>query len=453
MSQDMRPRLVVVGVGGAGGNAVNNMIGNVEGAVFIVCNTDAQALTNSKAEIKIQLGARLTKGLGAGMRPEIGAAAVEESLDEILEHLKDADMVFITAGMGGGTGTGGSTVIARAARDMGILTVGVVTKPFSFEGKKRMDIAEKGIAEFHDATDTILIIPNQNLFRVASEDTSFLDAFRMADDVLCSAVRTFTDLMTKHGLINLDFADISSVMKEMLGGAMMGTGEASGDNRAVEASEIAVACPLLDNISIEGAQNLLINITGGHDLKLFEVDAAVNFITAMAGGNAKVIFGTVFDQEMNGKIRVSFVATGIETAADTSLPTNSLARPSEKNAQNDLFDRESKQVDFSKFNLDYDDLASNASSDRGLKHNTAKASQNGNDYFEYSQNDSFNKAAVAMEDEDDFSYNESNANVQPQQSKVSFFDRITGRAQQKKADNDAKNTKHHINKKIPDFLK
>lgn len=315
----LKPRIKVIGVGGAGGNAINNLIAHFPNNLddFIVCNTDSQALRNSNARIKIQLGPKCTKGLGAGANPEVGAAAAQESIDEIMECVSGADMVFITAGIGGGTGTGAAPEIAQALKNMGALVVGIVTKPFLFEGSDRMRVAELGIERMKGATDTNLVISNQNLFRIADQNTSMLDAFQMADDVLCSGVRTFIDLITKHGLINLDFADVSTAMRQMVGSAVMGTGEASGENRAIDAAEIAIACPLLNDTSIKGAKCILINISGGSDLKLFEIDAAVNFITSISG-DAKVIFGTVFDDELESKIRVSFVATGIVDENDRS---------------------------------------------------------------------------------------------------------------------------------------
>ena len=309
---DLRPRITVVGVGGAGGNAVNNMIrANLEGVNFVVCNTDAQALEQSLGERKIQLGVGITRGLGAGSRPDVGRAAAEEALDEILDHINSSHMVFITAGMGGGTGTGAAPVIAQAAREQGILTVGVVTKPFQFEGTQRMQIADAGIEELQEYVDTLLIIPNQNLFRVANEKTTFADAFKMADDVLHSGVRGVTDLMIMPGLINLDFADIRTVMSEM-GKAMMGTGEAEGDKRAIDAAEAAISNPLLDDVTMKGARCVLINITGGNDMTLFEVDEAANRIREEVYSEALIIFGSTFDESLSGKMRVSMVATGID---------------------------------------------------------------------------------------------------------------------------------------------
>jgi cell division protein FtsZ len=309
----LKPKITVIGVGGAGGNAVNNMISQLEGCDFLACNTDAQALENSRASHKIQLGMNVTRGLGAGANPEIGRAAAEESIDEILAYLEGSNMVFITAGMGGGTGTGAASVIAQAAREAGILTIGVVTKPFHFEGTHRMKLAEGGIAELQKHVDTLIIIPNQNLFRIANEKTTFSDAFRMADEVLQSGVRGVTDLMVMPGLINLDFADIRAVMAEM-GKAMMGTGEAVGERRAVEAAEAAISNPLLDDVSMKGARGVLINITGGLDMTLFEVDEAANRIREEVDPDANIIFGSTFDESLSGTMRVSVVATGIEAA-------------------------------------------------------------------------------------------------------------------------------------------
>lgn len=309
----LKPTITVVGIGGAGGNAVNNMIeSNLEGVNFIAANTDAQALENSKAGHKIQLGMHITQGLGAGATPEVGRAAAEETVDEILEHLTGSNMVFVTAGMGGGTGTGAAPVIARLAREQGILTVGVVTKPFHFEGKHRMKLAEQGLEELQKYVDTLIVIPNQNLFRLATEQTTFSDAFRMADNVLHAGVRGVTDLMIMPGLINLDFADIRTVMSEM-GKAMMGTGEAEGANRSIEAAEAAISNPLLDDISMKGAKGVLINITGGPDMTLFEVDEAANRIREEVDPDANIIFGSTFSDDLVGKIRVSVVATGIDS--------------------------------------------------------------------------------------------------------------------------------------------
>jgi len=321
---ELRPRITVIGIGGAGGNAVNNMIqAGIEGVEFVAANTDAQALSMSSAGVRIQMGVNLTEGLGAGSKPEIGAAAAEEALDDIRGFLQGAHMLFITAGMGGGTGTGAAPIIARAAKDMGILTVGVVTKPFEFEGQRRMQYAEKGIAELAAHVDTILVIPNQNLFRVANEKTTFADAFQRADDVLRSGVSCITDLMIKEGLINLDFADVKAVMKDM-GTAMMGTGESKGDKRALEAAEMAISNPLLDNGSMRGAQGLLISITGSHDyLTLYEVqEAAERVRKEVAADNnpdINIIVGAIFDPKLDEFLRVSVVATGIEMDAHAAL--------------------------------------------------------------------------------------------------------------------------------------
>src|ERR1700736_2333408 len=309
---ELKPRITVFGVGGAGGNAVNNMItAGLQGVDFVVANTDAQALTMSKAQRIIQMGTQVTQGLGAGSQPDVGAAAAQEVLDEIRDHLSGANMVFVTAGMGGGTGTGAAPVIAKTARELGILTVGVVTKPFHFEAQRRLRTAEAGIAELHKVVDTLLIIPNQNLFRVANEKTTFADAFAMADQVLYSGVACITDLMVKEGLINLDFADVRAVMREM-GKAMMGTGEASGEKRALTAAEAAIANPLIDDSSMKGARGLLISITGGRDLTLYEVDEAATRIREEVDQEANIIVGATFDEGLDGIIRVSVVATGID---------------------------------------------------------------------------------------------------------------------------------------------
>ena len=319
---ELKPRITVIGIGGAGGNAVNNMIrSNLIGCEFVVCNTDAQSLQQSTAPRKIQLGVGVTRGLGAGARPDVGRAAAEEALDEILEAVNGSNMVFLTAGMGGGTGTGAAPVIARVARESGILTVGVVTKPFHFEGVHRMRIADSGIEELQKFVDTLIIIPNQNLFRIANERTTFADAFKMADDVLHSGVRGVTDLMVMPGLINLDFADIRTVMSEM-GKAMMGTGEAEGDRRAIDAAEAAISNPLLEDVSMKGARGVLINITGGTDMTLFEVDEAANRIREEVDPDANIIFGSTFDEKLAGKMRISVVATGIDAeAAQMALPS------------------------------------------------------------------------------------------------------------------------------------
>jgi cell division protein FtsZ len=336
---ELTPRITVIGVGGAGGNAIANMIAaEVQGVEFLVANTDAQALKQSTAGHRIQLGAKITQGLGAGSRPEIGRAAAEETIEHVQESLNGAHMVFIAAGMGGGTGTGAAPVIAKAARDMGILTVGVVTKPFAFEGKKRAQSAEAGIEELQKYVDTLIVIPNQNLFLVANANTTFKEAFQMADEVLQQGVRGITDLMVMPGLINLDFADVRSVMSEM-GKAMMGTGEASGDSRAIEAAQQAIANPLLDGVSLNGAKGVIVSITGGEDMRLLEVDEAANHIRELVDDDANIIWGSAFNNDLEGKIRVSVVATGIEAdgvkpavaapAADTarSFSFGSVRRP------------------------------------------------------------------------------------------------------------------------------
>ena len=329
-NEELKPRITVFGVGGAGGNAVNNMIEKaLEGVEFVVANTDAQALQQSVAQTKVQMGVRVTEGLGAGARPSVGAAAAEETIEEIVDHLAGAHMCFITAGMGGGTGTGAAPIIAQAARELGVLTVGVVTKPFQFEGAKRMRQAEEGVEALQKMVDTLIIIPNQNLFRLANEKTTFTEAFSMADDVLYQGVKGVTDLMVRPGLINLDFADVRAVMDEM-GKAMMGTGEAEGEDRAVQAAEKAIANPLLDEISLKGAKGVLINITGSTDLTLFELDEAANRIREEVDPDANIIVGSTLDTNMQGSMRVSVVATGIDAAAsvgDTPVPRRTLAEP------------------------------------------------------------------------------------------------------------------------------
>ena len=313
---ELRPRIVVIGVGGAGGNAIANMIeAQIEGVDFIVANTDAQALNNSIAETRVQLGPEITQGLGAGSRPEVGRAAAEETLEEIGRLLEGVHMVFIAAGMGGGTGTGAAPIIAQAAREKGILTVGVVSKPFLFEGTRRMRSAEAGIEELQKNVDTLIVIPNQNLFLVAKAETTFKEAFQLADEVLQQGVRSITDLMIMPGLINLDFADVRSVMGEM-GKAMMGTGEGEGPNRALEAAEHAIANPLLDGVSMQGAKGVIISIIGGDDMKLLEVDEAANHIRELVDSDANIIWGSAFNPDLQGKIRVSVVATGIEQTAE-----------------------------------------------------------------------------------------------------------------------------------------
>ena len=327
---ELKPRITVFGVGGAGGNAVNNMIEKaLDGVDFVVANTDAQALQQSSAQSRVQLGVKVTEGLGAGARASVGAAAAEESIEQIVDHLAGAHMCFITAGMGGGTGTGAAPIIAQAARELGVLTVGVVTKPFQFEGAKRMRQAEEGVEALQKVVDTLIIIPNQNLFRLANEKTTFTEAFSMADDVLYQGVKGVTDLMVRPGLINLDFADVRAVMDEM-GKAMMGTGESDGEDRAIQAAEKAIANPLLDEISLRGARGVLINITGSHDLTLFELDEAANRIREEVDPEANIIVGSTLDTGMEGTMRVSVVATGIdvaETVADVPVQRRPMATP------------------------------------------------------------------------------------------------------------------------------
>ena len=323
---ELTPRIAVIGVGGAGGNAIANMMSaDVQGVDFLVANTDAQALKQSTAPTRVQLGAKITSGLGAGARPEIGRAAAEETIDDLAKRLEGAHMCFIAAGMGGGTGTGAAPVIAKAARDMGILTVGVVTKPFAFEGNRRAKAADQGIEELQKYVDTLIVIPNQNLFLIANANTTFREAFQMADEVLQQGVRGITDLMVMPGLINLDFADVRSVMQEM-GKAMMGTGEASGDNRALEAAQKAIANPLLDGVSMQGAKGVIISITGGDDMRLLEVDEAANHIRELVDPDANIIWGSAFNPDLEGRIRVSVVATGIEAQArPAAQPVTNLA--------------------------------------------------------------------------------------------------------------------------------
>ena len=340
--REMKARITVFGVGGAGGNAVNNMIAaGLQGVDFVVANTDAQALTKSKSERIIQMGAGVTQGLGAGSQPELGRAAAEEAIDAIREHLTGSHMMFVTAGMGGGTGTGAAPVIAEAARELGILTIGVVTKPFNFEGQRRMRLAEAGIVELQKVVDTLLIIPNQNLFRVAVENTTFADAFALADQVLYSGVACITDLIVKEGLINLDFADVRTVMREK-GKAMMGMGEASGEKRVLTAAEAAISNPLIEDPSIKRASGLLISITGGKDLTLFEVDQAATRIREEADQDANIIVGATFDESLDGVVRVSVVATGIDNpdaARQTHNDSRRIAGRTERSAPLSQFER------------------------------------------------------------------------------------------------------------------
>ena len=357
--QELTPKITVIGVGGAGGNAVNNMIeSNLEGVDFVVANTDGQALGNSIAKRKIQLGLNITKGLGAGSKPDVGKSAAEESIEDILSELNDSNMVFITAGLGGGTGTGAAPVIAKASKERGILTVCVVTKPFEFEGAHRKTIAEEGINEIQKYADTLIVIPNQNLFRLANEKTSFAEAFGIADNVLHKGVCGVTDLMVKPGMINLDFADIRTVMSEM-GKAMMGTGEASGDNRAIEAADSAINNPLLDETTMKGAKAVLINITGGTDMTLFEVDEAANRIRKEIDPNANIIFGSALDDTINGSIRVSLVATGISRQENEKIEPNNQDIQKVFSRENQLkvntVEKITEDLDFNRENLKTDE--------------------------------------------------------------------------------------------------
>ena len=410
----LHPKITVLGVGGSGGNAVNNMIdANLEGVDFLIANTDAQALHISKCKNKIQLGLKSTSGLGAGMKPEVGKEAAEEAIEDIYKMLEGSNMLFIAAGMGGGTGTGAAPIIAKLAREKGILTVGVVTKPFHFEGSQRMKIADKGIDELQQFVDTLLIIPNQNLFRVANEKTTFADAFKMADDVLYSGVRGVTDLMVQPGMINLDFSDIKTVMSEM-GKAMMGTGEASGERRSVLAAEAAIANPLIDDVSLKGAKGLIINISGGKDITLYEVDEAANRIKQEVDENANIIYGTTCDERLEGLVRVSIVATGIDI-------NNSIAKPIENfapiNINNDIY-KKSIETDEVKINqplyIDKDDnkniekettdiLAETEDSFQSLNENSDHLN-----YTENTENDDENVSVMAEENNELESENLSN---------------------------------------------
>ncbi len=396
---ELKPKISVIGIGGAGGNAVNNMIRyQLEGVEFITGNTDAQALANSLAPNRIQLGLEITQGLGAGSRPDVGKAAAEETVAEVMNHIKGSHMVFITAGMGGGTGTGAAPVIAKAAREAGVLTVGVVTKPFHFEGANRMKSADQGINELQQYVDTLIVIPNQNLFRIANERTTFSDAFKMADDVLYAGVRGVTDLMIMPGLINLDFADIRSVMGEM-GKAMMGTGEAEGDNRAVEAAEAAISNPLLDDVSMRGARGVLINITGGYDMTLFEVDEAVNRVRQEVAPEANIIFGSTFDEKMDGVVRVSVVATGID--ADISSQQHSVSTSYSQDSED---------------TKEFDDILTAENADK-TSEESSSTTENTNEI-----KTSFNIAEELPN------------NIEPQKRRLSFWERLTGQRNAVKQD-------------------
>lgn len=422
--KELKPRITVIGVGGAGGNAVNNMIrGELHGVKFIASNTDAQALTLSLAEAKLQLGFEATQGLGAGSHPEVGKISAEESIEDVLTHIEGSNMLFITAGMGGGTGTGAAPVIAKYAREKGILTIGVVTKPFHFEGTNRMRTAERGIEELQQYVDTLIIIPNQNLFRVANEKTTFADAFKMADDVLYSGVRSVTDLMMKPGLINLDFADVRAVMGGMMGKAMMGTGEAQGEGRAIEAAEAAISSPLLDDVSMQGARAVLINITGGLDMTLYEVDEAANCIRAVVDPDAHIIFGSTFDEALAGKIRVSCVATGIDAQAANLV----------QRARASSFDKDATPV--------------TANVDPAVE----QMEQEQQDLFNFEQTEQEPFIKLSEEDEEDF-YGPHSDERRPEYAShpvdqdsrpLSLFDRLMGRKSQPKRPQEPAR-RHHL---------
>jgi len=392
---NLHPQITALGVGGSGGNAVNNMMSsNLEGVDFVIANTDAQALQISNCKKKIQLGIKSTRGLGAGMRPDIGRQAAEETLNEISEKLDGSHMLFIAAGMGGGTGTGAAPVIAKLAREKGILTVGVVTKPFHFEGSQRMKIANKGLEELQQYVDTLLTIPNQNLFRIANEKTTFADAFKMADDVLYAGVRGVTDLMVQPGLINLDFSDVKTVMSEM-GKAMMGTGEASGEGRAVAAAEAAIANPLIDDVSLKGAKGLIINITGGNDITLYEVDEAANRIKQEVDEDANIIYGTTCDERLDGVVRVSLVATGIDVNSEVSpQPLDVINALS---IDNSVYLQKSSEFNYNKeiikedFNKEI--IAENDVKDEIIHSNSENSLPSENSSIDYKNNDSDNKTS------------------------------------------------------------
>jgi len=386
---NLHPQITVLGVGGSGGNAVNNMMNsNLEGVDFVIANTDAQALQISNCKKKIQLGIKSTRGLGAGMRPDVGRQAAEETLNEISEKLDGSHMLFIAAGMGGGTGTGAAPVIAKLAREKGILTVGVVTKPFHFEGSQRMKIADKGLEELQQYVDTLLTIPNQNLFRIANEKTTFADAFKMADDVLYAGVRGVTDLMVQPGLINLDFSDVKTVMSEM-GKAMMGTGEASGEGRAVAAAEAAIANPLIDDVSLKGAKGLIINITGGNDITLYEVDEAANRIKQEVDEDANIIYGTTCDERLEGVVRVSLVATGIDVNSEAS--PKPLDAASTLSIDNSVYLQKSSEfnqnIEVTKEDVDKELTLENTGEDEIINSNNEKTLPSENPDIDYTNNE------------------------------------------------------------------
>ncbi len=387
VAHNLHPKITVLGVGGSGGNAVNNMISaNLEGVDFLIANTDAQALQISKCPNKIQLGINSTKGLGAGMRPDIGKQAAEEAIQDLTDKFEGSHMLFIAAGMGGGTGTGAAPVIAKLAREKGILTVGVVTKPFHFEGSQRMKLADKGIEELQQYVDTLLTIPNQNLFRIANEKTTFSDAFKMADDVLYAGVRGVTDLMVQPGMINLDFSDIKTVMSEM-GKAMMGTGEASGEGRAIAAAEAAIANPLIDDVSLKGAKGLIINITGGKDITLYEVDEAANRIKQEVDDNANIIYGTTCDDRLEGLVRVSIVATGID--ANVNISADPIENFAPINLNNEIYKNQLNnkiQSDIQESNSIKEDIETENDQNEHLSNNNVSSEDTNNNFQEASEN-------------------------------------------------------------------
>jgi cell division protein FtsZ len=456
---ELKPRITVFGVGGAGGNAVNNMIQEgLDGVEFVVANTDAQALAMSSAERRIQMGTSLTEGLGAGSQPKIGAAAAQEAQAEILDYSAGSHMVFITAGMGGGTGTGAAPVIAQLCKEQGILTVAVVTKPFQFEGVRRMQIADEGIEELSKYVDTLIVIPNQNLFRIANEKTTFSDAFAMADQVLLSGVSGITDLMVKEGLINLDFADVKSIMQGM-GKAMMGTGEASGEKRAVEAAEAAISNPLLDDVSMKGAQGLLISITGGEDLTLFEVDEVATRIRNEVDNNANIILGATFDSNLEGSIKVSVVATGIQSNVknidSTSFTFNknySIPRINQnQNNLNETSKVEEESNSFSQINNSQEDKKEEIKNNSEVS--IKKIDQN-HSFFKINSNEKSNQKQTLIKDFSDFDHtNNSQTTEATDIPRVSEFfsikeDNISFAMNESLLDKDTKKAKNSLFSKI-----
>ncbi len=437
VGDNLHPKITVLGVGGSGGNAVNNMINaNLEGVDFLIANTDAQALQISKCPNKIQLGLNSTKGLGAGMRPDIGKQAAEEAIQDLGEKLDGSHMLFIAAGMGGGTGTGAAPVIARLAREKGILTVGVVTKPFHFEGSQRMKLAERGIEELQQFVDTLLTIPNQNLFRIANEKTTFSDAFKMADDVLYAGVRGVTDLMVQPGMINLDFSDIKTVMSEM-GKAMMGTGEASGEGRSIAAAEAAIANPLIDDVSLKGAKGLIINITGGKDITLYEVDEAANRIRQEVDEEANIIYGTTCDERLEGLVRVSIVATGID--ANMNISRNLDENFASINLNNEIYRKETKTNEINGYTM-----------------NTFNVSPNHEDQLDKDNSDHSTSENINISDIENNNSNDLESNEQTESNINSFSlkdeDHEIGMETISETADQTENQKIKINETIPENL-